>query len=193
MIKLLAIPSQKTYQLKKLKVEFTVKEIGVFRYYSGVVVGILGGFILNLLLRFCLRLANLGIFVEDWSFDYVITPYYYQVIAFNAVAFSFCFTTSLWMSGVRASHRNKTRRLRMASINAKWVVYTTLAVLAKMFLFIGNSGISLEKDFYFLGYLLPIFLFLYCWNLISDVYRVRKKVLFALVQAVIFGLILSLI
>ncbi|WP_194852532.1 hypothetical protein [Nonlabens antarcticus] len=127
------------------------------------------------------------------SYDYTLNNYYQLIIGFNAVAFSFCFTTSLWMGNIRAINRNKTRKLRMAAANSKWVIYSVLAILGKMLFYIASAGINLERDYYYLGFIIPLFLVLYCWNLISTVYKIWPVFPLVLLILVVFSLILSFI
>jgi len=39
---------------------------------------------------------------------------------------------------------------------------------------IGETDISIENDFPYLGFMVPIFIYMYCWNLISDIYKSKK-------------------
>jgi len=106
--------------------------------------------------------------------NYEISPYYYALIAFFSVSMSFCFTTYLWMSAPYASMRNKTRRLRMAHFNSVWIFYACSAFLLRMYMILIGVPYTIEEDYAVVGFLLPMVIYFYCWNLISDVYVVWK-------------------
>jgi len=177
--------------LKKLKSDFTINEIGKFRFYSGIIFGIGFSLILNSLFRLTLRLANLGMYIDQWNLDYEILTYYYILIGFAAIGFAFCFTTYIWMSKPFATNRRKTIRLRMAQINPIWIFFCTLLFLLRMFWFLAGVELTIEKDFPILGFMIPVFIYLYCWNLISDTYKSNKSFLISSLIFIIIGFILS--
>lgn len=178
--------------MKKLKSDFTLKEIGTFRLYSGLIIWLGFSIVLNSLFRGALKLSNLGMYVDNWSLDYEINSFYKILIGFNAIAFAFCYATYIWMSHPYASIRKKTSRLRMAQINPLWIFYGALLFLSRMFLFFLSTEITIEKDFPLLGFLFPIFIYLYCWNMISAVYKSKKPFLISIVIFGIGGLLLSI-
>jgi hypothetical protein len=130
----------------KLKTELNINEIGKFRFYSGILVGVGFAIVLNVLFRYLLSLANLGTYLDQWSLDYNITRYDRYLIGFSSVAFSFCYTTYLWMGKPFASVRNKTMRLRMAQINPIWIFYGVLLFLLRWFPFFLGLELTIEKD-----------------------------------------------
>lgn len=129
--------------------------------------------------------------IDQWNLNYEIPNYYYILIGFTSVGFSFCFTTYLWMSKPFATNRRKTLNLRMSQINPIWVFYGTLMFLLRMFWFLASVEITIEKDFPVLGFMIPIFIFLYCWNLISNIYKSRNEFLISTLIFIISGMILS--
>ena len=177
--------------MKNLKSDLRIDEIGKFRFYSGILIGIGYSLVLNLLFRFILRLSNLGMYVDEWNLEYEIPIYYYYLIGYSSVAFSFCLTTYMWMSKPYATIRTKTIRLRMAQVNPIWVFYGVLLFLLRWFAFFLGLELTIKKDFSCLGFMVPIFIYLYCWNLISDVYKSKKKFLISLLIVLVFGFILS--
>ncbi|MCB0748925.1 MAG: hypothetical protein KDC90_15805, partial [Ignavibacteriae bacterium] len=82
--------------MKKLKSDFTINEIGKFRFYSGIVIGIGFSLIFNSLFRLTLKLCNIGDVITDLSWSNIITyefsTYYLTLIGFASIGFSFCFT-----------------------------------------------------------------------------------------------------
>ena len=177
--------------MKKLKSDLKINEIGGFQFYSGVLVGIGYSFILNILFRYILRLSNLGMYIDEWSLAYEIPNYYYVLIGYSSVAFSFCLTTYLWMSKPFATIRRKTIRLRMAQVNPIWIFYGVLLFLLRWFAFFLGLELTIEEDFSYLGFMVPVFIYLYCWNLISDVYKSKKMFLISTLIILVFGFLLS--
>ncbi len=188
--------SNKHYtELKKLKSDFTINEIGKFRFYSGIVIGIGFSLIFNSLFQVILKISNVGeVFTDlNWAnyYSYEFSVYYLTLISVASIGFSFCFTTYMWMSKPFASIRRKTIRLRMAPINAIWILFGTLFFLLRMFWFFTGVAITIENDFPYLGFMIPIFIYLYCWSLISDIYKSKKPFLITSLIFLIIGIILS--
>jgi hypothetical protein len=129
--------------------------------------------------------------IDDWSLDYEITTYYYFLIGFTSIGFAFCYTTYLWMSKPHATERNNTIRLRMAQVNPIWILFGTLLFLLRMFWFFAGLELTIENDYAYAGFMIPIFIYLYCWNLISDIYRIKKPFIFSTLIFIIIGFILS--
>jgi len=130
-------------------------------------------------------------YVDEWNLKYEIPTYYYILIAYASIAFSFCITTYMWMSKPNASIRRKTIRLRMAQVNPIWIFYGVLLFLLRWFAFFLGLELTIEKDSSYLGFMVPIFIYLFCWNLISDVYKSKKPFLIATLIYLISGLLLS--
>ena len=173
--------------MKKLKTEFSINQIGKFRFYSGILIGIGYCIVLNLLFRFILRLSNLGFFVDEWNLQYEIPIYYYVLIAYSSIAFSFCLTTYMWMSKPIASIRRKTIRLRMAQVNPIWVFYGVLLFLARWFAFFIGLEITIKNDLSYLGFMFPIFIYLFCWHLISNIYKTKNTFIISTIIVIILG------
>lgn len=112
-------------------------------------------------------------------------------IGFTSVGFTFCFTTYLWMSKPFTTNRRKTLKLRMAQINPIWIFFGVLMFLLRMFWFLAGVELTIEKDFPSSGFMPPIFIYLYCWNLISDIYKSKKAFLTSSLIFIIGGIILS--
>jgi hypothetical protein len=105
-------------------------------------------------------------YIDQWNLDYEIPGYYYILIGFSSVGFAFCFTTYLWKSKPFATNRRKTIKLRMAQINPIWIFFGTLMFLLRMFWFLTGVELTIEKDFPNIGFMIPIFIYMFCWNLI---------------------------
>jgi len=183
--------------LKKLKSDFTINEIGKFRFYSGIAIGIGFSLIFNSLFRVILRICNVGeVFTDlNWAnyYSYEFSTYYLTLIGFASIGFSFCFTTYLWMSKPFASVRKKTLRLRTAQINPIWILFGTLFFLLRLFWFFAGVDLTIEKDFAYLGFMIPIFIYFYCWDLISHIYKSKKPFVITSLILIVSGFLLSVI
>ena len=177
--------------MKNLKSYLSISEIGKFRFYSGIIIGIGFGFIFNSLFRMTFKLCNLGIYLNQWSLSNELSTYNTFLIGFAASGFSFCFTTYLWTSRPFTSNRRSTLRLRMAQSNSIWILFGVLLFLLRMFWLFASVELTIEKDFPLLGFLIPTFIYLYCWNLISAVYRSLRFFITTSVVVVIIAVILS--
>ena len=60
-----------------------------------------------------------------------------------------------------------------------------------MFWFLASVDLTIEKDYVYLGFMIPIFIYLYCWNLISDIYKSKKLFLVTSLIIIIIGIIMS--
>ncbi|WP_377715728.1 hypothetical protein [Pseudofulvibacter geojedonensis] len=133
----------------------------------------------------------MGMYIDQWNIDYEIPTYYNILIGFSSIGFAFCFTTYLWMSTPFVANRKKTLKLRMAQINPIWIFFGVLLFLLRMFWFLASIELTIEKDFPFLGFMIPTFIYLYCWNLISHIYKSKKSFLISSLLFITGGIILS--
>ncbi|MBQ0769329.1 MAG: hypothetical protein KBT58_08560 [Bizionia sp.] len=137
----------------------------------------------------------MGVYITDESWlnviDYKFSYYYLALIAFTSLGLSFCFTTYLWTSKPFASNRKKTIRLRMAQVNAMWIVYGILAFLFRLFWSFAGVEITIVDHFKYAAFMLPFVIYLYCWNLISDVYKSKNTFLRTTLSIIIIGIVLS--
>lgn len=173
------------------KPKFTINKIGRFQFYNGIVIGLGYSIVLNLLFRFVLRISNFGVSIDNWNFVYKIDAYYSLLIGFTSVAFAFCYTTYLWMSTPIFSYKRKKLRLRMASVNPIWIFYGVLMFLLRMFAYFSGTTLTIKEDFTVSGFLLPVFVYLYCWHLISCVYKCNKVFLIVTLIVVLLGFLLG--
>ena len=183
--------------MKNFKSDFSINEIGKFRFYSGILVGIGFSLILNKFFRLTLKLCDIGIYINDlsWSniYDYELTNYYLILIGFSSLGFAFCFTTYLWMSKPRATIKRKTIKLRFAQVNSIWIFAGIMLFLTRMYWLLAGVDLTIEKDFKYLGLMFPIFIFFYCWNLIANIYKSIKSFLISCIIYIISGFLLSVI
>ncbi|CAL2062595.1 conserved membrane hypothetical protein [Tenacibaculum sp. 190524A05c] len=171
--------------------DFGVREIGKFQFYSGISVGLGYAITLNYLLRLTLRTCNLGMDINNWSLNYEISSYYYLLIGFSSVCFAFCFTTNLWLGKLFLKNSKRTLKHRKARVNSVWILFGTLMFLLRLFWFLLSVDITIENDFPLLGFMIPLFIYLYCWNLISGVFKSTKALLISILVIMLFSVILS--
>ncbi|MAN27082.1 MULTISPECIES: hypothetical protein [Mesonia] len=179
--------------MQNFKPKFSTNEIGPFRFYGGTVVWIGFSLVFNALFRLSLQFSNLGTYIDEWSLGYQISTYYNYLIGFTSMSFAFCYTTYVWMSKPWATHRRKTQQLRMAQVNSIWILFGTLLFSLRLLWFFAGVELSLEKDFPYVAFLIPIFIYLYCWHLIIAIYQSKKAFLISSLVLLSGGFILSCI
>ena len=186
--------------MKKYKSEFNVERIGRFQFYSGIVVGIGYSIILTFLFQLLSKTNNVTIALNNGNWNNLLNSklnfYYTLFFGLLSVSLGFCFTTYLWMSKPSSGIRNETRKLRFAQTNSVFIFGVIMLVLTRFFtIYMGFNydGFYLDLKEYFglLAFLLPIFIFLYCWSLISKIYQSKKVLLISLLIFGILGLTLS--
>ena len=181
--------------MKNLKPDFTINEIGKFQFYSGILIGFGFSLTFNSLFRQISKISDFGNVMAESSWNrilnYEFSFYYLTLIGFTSFAFAFCFTTYLWMSKPFARIKRKNLKLRFAQANSLWILFGTLIFLTRMIWFIGGIEISIENDFPYLGFMVPIFIYFYCWNLISNIYKSNRPFILTTLIFIIGGFILS--
>ncbi|MDB9836462.1 bacteriocin fulvocin C-related protein [Flavobacteriaceae bacterium] len=90
--------------MKKYKSDFNIEQIGRFRFYSGIVVGIGYSIILTFLFQMLSKTNNVTIALNDGNWNNLINSkldfYYTSFFGFLSVSLGFCFTTYLWLSKI---------------------------------------------------------------------------------------------
>lgn len=191
------VKEHKTLNIKK---DFKIEQIGRFRFYSGIIVGIQYSIILTFLFQMLSKANNITIALNDGNWNNLLNSkldfYYTLFFGLLSVSLGFCFTTYLWMSKPKTEKRNETRKLRFAQTNSIFIFGVIMLVLTRFFsIYMGFNydGFYLDLKEYFglIAFLLPLFIFLYCWTLISKIYKSKKVILISLMIVGILGLILS--
>jgi hypothetical protein len=181
--------------MNRFKATFSIHEIGHFNFYVGILTGLGVAVFLNKLVVISLQLMSIDIYVDYESMyhnlQFGLNSYYLAFAGLLSVSIGFCSTTYLWMSKLRGSFKNKTRRLRMAQSNAIWVKYLCLMFLLRLLLNLIGIQILFEEKFGYYIFLLPLFIFLFCWQHISQIYISLKPMLISLVIAIGIGFLLS--
>src|SRR5690606_3609309 len=188
--------SKKHYaELKNLKSDFNIEQIGRFQFYSGIIVGIGYSIILTFLFQMLSKANNITIALNDGNWNNLLNSnldfYYTLFFGLLSISLGFCFTSYLWMSKPNSKKRNATRKLRFAQTNSIFIFGVIMLVLTRFFsIYMGFNYdgfyLNLKEYFGFLLFLLPLFIFLYCWTLISKIYKSKKAILISLM---IFGIL----
>lgn len=186
--------------MRKNKSKFNKAQIGRFRFFIGIIVGIGYSLILTLLFQMLSKTNNITIAMHDGNWNNLINSkpdFFYRLFyGLLSVSLGFCFTTYLWMSKMNLEKRNDTRKIRFAQTNSIFVFGVIMLVLTRFFTIymeFNYDGFNLNLKEY-LGliiFLLPLFIFLYNWSLISKLYQSKKALLISLLIFGILGLILS--
>ena len=186
--------------MKKYKSEFNINQIGQFRFYSGIIVGIGYSIVLTFLFQILSITNNIVIAMNDGNWNNLINSkldfYYTLFFGLLSVSLGFCFTTYLWTSKLYSHKRNETRKLRNTQTNSIFMFGVIMLVLTRFFtIYMGfnydDFNLDLKKYLGLLAFLLPLSIFLYCWSLISKIYQSKKVLLISLLIFGILGLILS--
>jgi hypothetical protein len=163
--------------LQRFKLPFTIKNIGEFRFFSGLIIGILYSLILNQLFRLTTKLCNVGTFwdIDNWIINqnYELENYSLILINFASISFALCFTTYIWLSKPIIKNNWRKRHSRFGQTNSIFMFYFTLIFLTKLLSFWVGTDLSLKNDFGLLSFLLPRFMSFYCWILIRRVYKMN--------------------
>jgi hypothetical protein len=186
--------------LKKFKSDFRIKGIGYFRFYSGVIIGLGYSIILTFFFKLLMKASNIKISLNKGSSDNLLNSeldlYYSFFIGLLSISLAFCFTTYLWTSKPIPAGRKGIRHFRFAQTNSIFLFGVMMLVLMRFFtLYLSfNSlgyNLNMKESFSFMAFLLPLFIFLYCWLLISKIYQSKKAMLISFMIFVILGLVLS--
>ena len=178
-----------------LKARLSIYEIGKFRFYLGTFVG----FCLSVTLAFILKASFLfNNFGYVMSGEYLLNKplnglinYHSFTISLFSISLAFCFTTFLWTSKPFSNKRNKTSRLRMAHTNSLWMFFVCAMFFLRAYAVSSASTMGIQGDFINASLLAPVFIYLYCWNLISNVFVIWKMFFWTTIIVLGLALILS--
>lgn len=167
--------------MNKFKSHLKISTIGNFRFYSGILVGILYSIVFNYLFRLITRFANIGEYyiisakMNVWRniVDYEFSEFYLLLISASSVGFGFCYTTYLWTSKTKLKSRKLTSINRKAHYNSLFVLYMPLLFFTRMIMFFVAIDLTIEKDIGYVAFLLPLFTYFYSWSLVSIMYKTK--------------------
>ena len=184
--------------MKRIKSEFNVEQIGRFRFYSGIILGLVFGLILN---EFFLNIIQMSDVLSAMSKGYYEQPFsekpnfYYSFFwSLFSISLGFCFTSYLWTSKPILNNRRETRMNRYAQTNSLFVfglIFLSISRLIQFYIEFHYVDYGVQKDVGFYLYLVPVFVFAYNWIYISRIYKSTKPFIISFIIFVIYALILS--
>tara|TARA_R110000744_G_C19341432_1_gene559480 strand:+ start:1108 stop:2118 length:1011 start_codon:yes stop_codon:yes gene_type:complete len=186
--------------LNKIKPILTIKKIGILRFNFGVLLGIGYGFLVNL----WFRLLDYGFFVvfdltkhNNLALDgFLISPYNSFLLALTSSSLGFCFTMYFWTSKPFSYNRKINFRNRLAQTNSIFIFMLILFVFTKYLTFstsfrYDGFGVDLNENYSYLPFFLPIFIFLFNWATVSQIFKSGKFILFSTILVFTYGILLS--
>tara|TARA_R100001369_G_C3267399_1_gene159355 strand:+ start:222 stop:794 length:573 start_codon:yes stop_codon:yes gene_type:complete len=186
--------------LKKLKPIFSTKHIGIFQFYTGIVVGVAYSISLTFLFNLLCRSNNITVGLNNGIWDSIFESklefYYSLFFGLLSSSLGFCFTTYLWSSQPITRNRKKNRNLRIAQMNSLFFFGLIMFAISKFFGFyfgynIEGFDLNLKDYFGLTIFLMPLMIFLYCWMFISKVYKSKKAIIVSFFLIIAVGLALS--
>jgi hypothetical protein len=184
--------------LKNYKSVFNIEQIGHFRFYSGVIVGLIFSLILN---KFFLNLIQMSDVLAAMTHGYWKTPFsekpdfYYSIFwSLFSISLGFSFTIYLWTSKPTLNNRRKTRINRIAQANSLFIfglIFLSISRILQFYIGFHYVDYEIKEEVGILLYIVPVFIFVYNWIFIVRIYKSTKPFLISLIIFVIYGLILS--
>jgi len=185
--------------LKKHKSEFNIEEIGRFRFFSGIIVGLVFGLVLN---QFFLHLIKMSDVLSAMTIGYWKTPiskdpdFYYSFFwSLFSISLAFSFTSYLWTSKPYLKNRRETRINRIAHTNSIFIfglIFLSVSRLLQFYIeFHYEVDYKIKEELGYLLFMVPFFIYFYNWNFILRIYKSTKPFLISIIVFVIYGLILS--
>ena len=186
--------------MRKLKPILTVKTIGTLRFYLGILLGIIYGFLVNL----WFSLIDKAFFIIHYiksdfnilNIDFSVNYYNSFLVALTSSTLGFCFTMYFWTSKTFYENRRITFRNRITQTNSIFIFMLILFVFTKYISFYGaliynNISVDLRVNYGYLPFVLALFIFLFNWVSISRNYKSRKIMLFSGILVFVFGTVLA--
>ncbi|MFT5925359.1 MAG: hypothetical protein ACI9WL_000088 [Rubritalea sp.] len=179
----------------KLRPQFSIQEIGTKRFYVSILIGLFSTFVCNEFFRSITKLAQvewhsvLGAVPE--LFPYHSNSYYSILIALTSASFGFCFTVYMWLSKAYLSKRLNRKRRHGQSL-LLFAVFLVLMFFSRMMHIIICLDLVLQEGFNSAAFLLPIFLFLYSWNVVVSIYKLSSHFFLILFMCISLGWIILL-
>lgn len=177
--------------MKKYKSNFSINQIGLFRFYSGITIGIILSFLLDYFFLGLIKLSDLMIAMSkgyrEIPFSEKLTFYYSLFWSLLSISLAFSFTIYLWTSKPVLKNRRETRINRIAQANSFFifgVIFLSVSRLIQFYIEFHDVNYEIKEEVGVLLFMLP-------WSFISKVYQSTKPFLISLIIFIIYGLILS--
>jgi len=164
-----------------LKPFISIKAIGKFQFWIGLLFGIFSAFIFSIYFNYSREIFR--------SLTFVLTPYilspkqfmiYDLFFASLSVSLAFGFTVIIWLTGRKEI---KKQYYRMFAVGNIWlIIFMVLFVLLRMATLLNfgvqigsgfDSPLDFIKDFWLILITLPLFIFFYYWNYLSLMFRTK--------------------
>ncbi len=171
------------------KPTFSIREIGKVRFYGGILFSLFLSVILYLFFINMIKSQFVGIAMLDgnWSrlreFRFGDKALYF--FALFSSSLGFIYASQFWLFNEFPKKRSNRMKVRKAKTQGLHIFYIVLLVLLRCFLMVtgislDGYGDALKEEYTFIAYLLPTFIFLYNWNMISTVYQSLKAQLISI-------------
>ena len=184
--------------MNKLKLNFSIKRIGLFRFYTGIGVGLFFSWILRLFFLYLIRMSDVLAVLSSgyWHTDPFKPISFYSSFFWSlfSISLAFCLTTYIWTNSRRLDNFRMTRLNRIGNVNSLFIFFFVLFCCSRVlqsYIQFNNLDLNLQDELGWLPYLLPVFLFLYNWNYLIRIYKSKKPFLLSILLFIIYGLILS--
>jgi len=185
-------------ELKKYKSDFNIEQIGRFRFYSGIIVGLIFSLILDQFFRNLIQMSDvLGAMSSGyWKTPFSEKPTFYYSFFWSlfSISLAFCFTSYLWTSKPNLKTRRETRMNRIAQTNSLFIfglIFLSVSRLLQFYIEFHYIDYEIKEEVGILLFMLPIFIFAFNWIYISRIYKSAKPFLISILIFVIYGIILS--
>ena len=184
--------------MRKLKPGFNVEQIGAFRFYSGIVVGLIFSFLLNLFFLNIIQMSEVlaALAKGSWDNPFSREPDFYYSFFWSlfSISIGFSFTTYLWTGKPFLVNKRQTRINRIAHTYAYFIFGLILFCISRLLQFyieFQHVKFSLKEELGVLLFLVPLFIFLFHWTFIARIYKATKTFGLAMLLFIIYGFLLS--
>lgn len=184
--------------MRKIKPDFNVEQIGSFRFYSGILVGLIFSFILNLFFLNIINMSDVMAALAYGSWEISLSQksdFYYSFFwSLFSISIGFSFTIYLWTGKPLLKTPRQTRINRIANTHAYFIfglIFFSISRLLQLYIQFHNVEYSVKEEFGLLLFLVPLFIWLFHWTFISRIYKATKPLRISLVMFIIYGLILT--
>jgi uncharacterized membrane protein len=184
--------------LNRHKSHFHIEQIGYFRFYTGIGVGVLFSLILD---QFFLNLIKMSDVLVAMNNGYYNTPlnekpdfYYSYFWSLFSISLGFSLTSYLWTSKPVLTNKRETRINRLAHANSLFLfgfVFFSISRLLQFYIEFHYIDYEIKSEVGILLFMVPFFIFSYCWNFISRIYRATETFFLSLLLFIVYGLILT--
>lgn len=186
--------------MKPIKSNFTIQQIGPFRFYSGLIVGLLFSLTLYLFFQYFIQISNVLATTTSsyWPTAVKEESSFYASFFWSllSISIAFSFTSYLWTSKPILSNRRETRINRLAQMNALFIfalIFFMVNRILQLYIQFHIVDFQFKEEFGALLFLAPLFIFTYNWMFIARIYKSTKPFLISMIAFILYGLLLTVI